>query len=132
MWKEMMKIPSDTEEETGILYGLGGGEGLEVVSSYMLGVVIKLNRWLGSSGSSVSLNEMILYVKSSGYLVSDSCDRKEDRVLGKSKCIIPFCGSKISGRCSGIKLNYGLYIRIYLILYFRNISFSNQNYFRNP
>ena len=106
-----MKIPSDAEEESGILYGLGSGGGLEVlevVSSYMLGVVIKLNRWLSSSGSSVSLNEMILYVKSSGYLVSDSCD-KEDRVLGKSKCIIPFCGSKISGRCSGIKLNYGLY-----------------------
>ena len=106
-----MKIPSATEEERGILYGLGGASGLEVVSSYMLGVVIKLNKWLsssGSSGSSVSLNEMILYVKSSGYLVSDLCD-KEDRVLGKSKCIIPFCGSKISGRCSGIKLNYGLY-----------------------
>ena len=98
----------NSNSTTGILYGLGGGEGLEVVSSYMLGVVIKLNRWMESSGSSVSLNEMILYVKSSGYLVSDSCD-KEDRVLGKSKCIIPFCGSKISGRCSGIKLNYGLY-----------------------
>jgi hypothetical protein len=75
----------NSNSTTGILYGLGGGEGLEVVSSYMLGVVIKLNRWMESSGSSVSLNEMILYVKSSGYLVSDSCD-KEDRVLGKSKC----------------------------------------------
>ena len=91
------------------MYGLGGASGLEVVSSYMLGVVIKLNRWLVSEGSSVSLNEMILYVKSSGYLVSDSCDRKVVVVGGKSKCIIPFCGSKISGRCSGIKLNYGLY-----------------------
>jgi hypothetical protein len=97
------------ECESGILYGLGGASGLEVVSSYMLGVVIKLNRWLVSEGSSVSLNEMILYVKSSGYLVSDSCDRKVVVVGGKSKCIIPFCGSKISGRCSGIKLNYGLY-----------------------
>lgn len=106
--EDSIKDLKDREEERGILYGLGGASGLEVVSSYMLGVVIKLNRWLSSSGSSVSLNEMILYVKSSGYLVSDSCD-KEDRVLGKSKCIIPFCGSKISGRCSGIKLNYGLY-----------------------
>lgn len=109
--KEDLIKDFNKEEERGILYGLGGASGLEVVSSYMLGVVIKLNKWLsssGSSGSSVSLNEMILYVKSSGYLVSDLCD-KEDRVLGKSKCIIPFCGSKISGRCSGIKLNYGLY-----------------------
>lgn len=88
-------------------WGLGLG-GLEVVDSYMFSVLLRLNKWLVSKGGCDMLNEWIGELQSVGFRVGSE-EVKESRVLGKSKCIIPFCGSKISGRCSGIKLNYGLY-----------------------
>lgn len=87
--------------------GLGLG-GLEVVDNYMFSVISRLNKWLVSKGRmDIDLKSSILELVDLGFRVGRG--DKEDRVLGKSKCIIPFCGVKISGRCSGIKLNYGLY-----------------------
>jgi len=86
-----------------VLYGWEV-RGLEVVDSYMFSVISRLNKWLGRG----ELSEWIEELQGLGFKVGSS-EVKESRVLGKSKCIIPFCGSKISGRCSGIKLNYGLY-----------------------
>ena len=83
--------------------GLGLG-GLEVVDNYMFSVISRLNKWVGRG----ELSEWIRELQGLGFKVGSSEVVKE-RVLGKSKCIIPFCGVKISGRCSGIKLNYGLY-----------------------
>ena len=114
-----MKIQSDTESECevksdrcvlyggsdglGLGLGLGLG-GLEVVDNYMFSVISRLNKWVGRG----ELSEWIRELQGLGFKVGSSEVVKE-RVLGKSKCIIPFCGVKISGRCSGIKLNYGLY-----------------------
>lgn len=85
------------------------GVGMDVVDSYMYRVVSRLSS-LGYGG----LDEMIIYLKSLGYRVGErevesTGESGEKRVVGKSKCILPFCGSKIIGRCGGIKLNYGLY-----------------------
>ena len=104
-----MKIASDAESEMEVMSDrcvLYGWEvrGLEVVDSYMFSVISRLNKWLGRG----ELSEWIEELQGLGFKVGSS-EVKESRVLGKSKCIIPFCGVKISGRCSGIKLNYGLY-----------------------
>ena len=93
-----------------VLYGCRSGvssgvRGLEVVDSYMFSVISRLNKWVGRG----ELSEWISELQGLGFKVGSSEIVKESRVLGKSKCIIPFCGVKISGRCSGIKLNYGLY-----------------------
>ena len=79
------------------------GVGMDVVDSYMYRVVSIL-----SSLGYGRLDEMIIYLKSLGYRVG-SKEGVEEIIRGKSKCILPFCGSKIIGRCGGIKLNYGLY-----------------------
>lgn len=96
------------EERDNCISNLLDGVGMDVVDSYMYRVVSRLSS-LGYGG----LDEMIIYLKSLGYRVGCSVESTgesgEKRVVGKSKCILPFCGSKIIGRCGGIKLNYGLY-----------------------
>jgi len=97
------------EEKDNCISNLLDGVGMDVVDSYMYRVVRELSS-LGYGG----LDEMIIYLKSLGYRVGCSVEcgeveGGEKRVGGKSKCILPFCGSKIIGRCDGIKLNYGLY-----------------------
>jgi len=71
---------------------------LNLMDRYMLLCVEKVIKYFNLDSSSV-----MLYLSSSGYRCV------EEKIKGKSVCILPFCGSKISGRCSGIKLNYGLY-----------------------
>jgi len=98
------------EEKDNCISNLLDGVGMDVVDSYMYRVVSRLSS-LGYGG----LDEMIIYLKSLGYRVGCSVEstgesgEKRSAARGKSKCILPFCGSKIIGRCGGIKLNYGLY-----------------------
>ena len=99
------------EEKDNSISNLLDGVGMDVVDSYMYRVVLRL-----SSLGYGRLDEMIIYLKSLGYRVGRPKEWREGEesealsaARGKSKCILPFSGSKIIGRCGGIKLNYGLY-----------------------
>ena len=90
--------------------GLGG---IEVLDDYMLTIMKNLSKYLKGKSLNVELKELVSILKDLGYRINDSLDYlvsvDEMKTRIKKKCIIPFCGSKISDRCNGIKLNYGLY-----------------------